>query len=303
VGEGVKPPKFQYWDPENVDGVVGFLADHGDEAKLLAGGQSLMPVLAMRLARPEYLVDLNRVPGLDGIGEDGGSLTIGALVRQDALRRSDIIERSCPLLWKAIPYIGHSAIRYRGTIGGSVVHADPSAELPAVMLALDAEFTIRSAKGSRVVPARDFFETYFTTAVRPDELLTEIRVPSTANGTATAIQELARRHGDFALAGVAAVVRARDGRVDEARIVAFGVDEAPVRLEEVERLVAGQAASDELLSEAGERAARAVEPESDIHASADYRRGMTGVLTRRALREAVAEASGTSNGGKTGHGV
>jgi CO/xanthine dehydrogenase FAD-binding subunit len=292
----LKPPKFQYWDPESVDDVVGFLKDHGDDSKLLAGGQSLMPVLAMRLARPDYLIDLNRVGGLDYVREENGSLRIGALTRQDALWRSDAVRRSCPLLSKAIPFIGHSAIRYRGTIGGSVVHADPSAELPAVMSALDAEFTVKGPGGTRVVPAREFFVTFFTTAVAADELLIEIRVPTVPAGAATAIDELARRHGDFALAGIAAVVHATGSRVERAQICAFGVDEAPVRLESVERLVAGQDATDELLTEAGSQAAQAVEPESDIHASAEYRREMTNVLTRRALKQALAESGQEGDG-------
>lgn len=298
----MKPPKFQYWDPRSVDDVVGFLKDHGDQAKVLAGGQSLMPVLAMRLARPDYLIDLNRVSELDYIREDNGSLRIGALARQDALYRSDAVKRSCPLLWKAIPYIGHTAIRYRGTIGGSVVHADPSAELPAVMAALDAEFTVRGSGGTRVVPASEFFVTFFTTAVGPDELLTEVRVPKVPAGAATAIDELGRRHGDFALAGIAAVVHASGNRIDRAQVCAFGVDEAPRRLDAVERLVAGQEATDELLADAGNQASQAVEPESDMHASSEYRREMTNVLTRRALKQALEEARGDGQGGDRVHG-
>lgn len=294
----MKPPKFQYWDPRSVDDVVKFLRSHGDEAKVLAGGQSLMPVLAMRLARPDYLVDLNRVAGLDYIREDNGSLHIGALTRQDTVRRSEAVKRMAPLLWKAIPYIGHTAIRYRGTVGGSVVHADPSAELPAVMVALDAEFVVRGSGGRRVIPARDFFVTYFTTAVGPDELLTEIRVPRTPDGVSTAIDELARRHGDFALSGIAAVVDTDGATIKHARVCAFGVDEVPVRLDDVEKLVAGQDATDELLAEAGKRAAASVQPESDIHASGEYRRDMTGVLTRRALRQALDEGRAQADGGR-----
>lgn len=294
----MKPPKFQYWDPRGVDDVVKFLGDHGDEAKVLAGGQSLMPVLAMRLARPDYLVDLNRVEGLDYIREESGSLRIGALTRQDTVRRSEAVESVAPLVWKAIPYIGHTAIRYRGTVGGSVVHADPSAELPAVMLALDAEFVVRGRRGERVVPAREFFVTYFTTAVGTDELLTEIRVPRTPAGAGTSIQELARRHGDFALSGIAAVIEGSGTKIERARLCAFGVDEVPVRLDEVERLIGGQEVTDDLLVEAGKRAAASVQPESDIHASGDYRRDMTDVLTRRALREALDEAGAQADGGR-----
>lgn len=267
------------------------MGEHGDSAKVLAGGQSLMPVLAMRLARPDYLVDLNGVADLAYVREENGSVRIGALTRHHELQSSPSIEAACPLLWKAIPHIGHSAIRYRGTIGGSIAHADPAAELPAVILALDAELTVRGAGGSRVVPASDFFVTYFTTAVQPDELLTEVRIPRARASEGTAVLELARRSGDFALAGIAATVQMSGNTVERARLCAFGVDHVPRRLDDAEQILTGSNPTREVIEEAGKRAARAVEPESDIHASSEYRREMTEVLTRRALREALEDAS------------
>lgn len=287
----MKPARFNYWDPATVEEVVGFLEEHGDEAKLLAGGQSLMPVVNMRLARPAYLVDINGLAELDYIREDGDWLRIGALTRQDTLLQSSEVRRLCPLMTRALPYVGHLAIRYRGSIGGSIVHADPSAELPAVTTALDAEFILTGPRGSRSVPAAEFFISFFTTAAEPDELLTEVRVPVEPKGAGTAVQELARRHGDFALAGVAAEVRMNGGnQVRSARVCAFGVDEVPRRIDEAESLLSGQEPTPELLATAAEAAMRAVRPESDMHASSDYRRRMTGVLTRRTLMQALQDA-------------
>jgi CO/xanthine dehydrogenase FAD-binding subunit len=291
----MKPARFSYTDPTALDDVTALLAQLGAEAKLLAGGQSLMPVLNMRLSRTDYLIDLNRVSELDYVEGADGVVKIGALSRHDGLFNAGLIVQACPLLFKAIPHIGHTAIRYRGTAGGSLVHADPSAELPAVMCALDAELTLTSSKGKRVVPASEFFLTYFTTAIAPEEVLTELSVPVAPRHAGSAVVELARRHGDFAIAGVAAMLTASEGRVDAARLCAFGVDEVPRRLTEVERMVAGEMLSPELLAEAAECATSLVEPETDMHASASYRREMTGVLTRRALEEAFDDSS-TSRG-------
>jgi CO/xanthine dehydrogenase FAD-binding subunit len=287
----MKPPNFTYWDPATVDETVRFLEQNADETKLLAGGQSLMPVISMRLARPEYLVDINGVTELDYIRVDGDRLRIGAMTRHDALVRSADVQRLCPLMAKALPYIGHAAIRYRGTIGGSLVHADPSAELPAIALALDAEITVTGPRGNRTIPAGEFFITFFTTALEPDEMLTEIAFPTQPQASGTAVLELARRHGDFAVAGVALSVTANGGgQLGSARVCAFGVDEVPRRIDQAESLLAGQRPSAELLAEAGAATAGSIEPESDMHASGDYRRQMAGVLTRRALTQALAEA-------------
>jgi aerobic carbon-monoxide dehydrogenase medium subunit len=278
----MKPAKFKYWAPATAGQIVDFLAEHGDDAKLLAGGQSLMPVMNMRLARPKYLVDLNLVDGLDEIREVSGHLAIGAMATQEAVLGSALAGQACPLLHAAIPWVGHLAIRHRGTVGGSLVHADPSAELPAVAIALDAQMVLRGPAGTRSVPAEEFFISYFTTAAEPDELLTEVQFPKQAADTRVAVQELARRHGDFALAGVAvSLTLAGADAVGSARICAFGVDEVPRRITSAEELLAGQHPTEELLREVGDRAAQAVAPEAD----------MTGVLTRRAVREALGQTA------------
>jgi carbon-monoxide dehydrogenase medium subunit len=287
----MKPARFRYWAPDTVGEVVDFLASHGDDVKLLAGGQSLMPVMNMRLARPEYLIDLNSVGGLAGIGQgDDDIVVVGAMTTHEAILDSDLVKHACPLLHVAAPWIGHSAIRHRGTVGGSLVHADPAAELPAVAVALEAEIVLRRDRGSRTVPAEEFFVSYFTTSTEPDELVTEVRFPAQPAGARVAVKEIARRRGDFALAGVAVSVTVEpDAVVSSARICAFGVGEVPRRMREAEAALTGSRPSDGLLHEAGELAAKAVEPESDMHASATYRRDMTSVLTRRALQMALAD--------------
>jgi carbon-monoxide dehydrogenase medium subunit len=286
----VKPAPFAYLDPPDLESALGFLAENAEDTSLLAGGQSLLPLLNMRLVRPEYLLDLNRLSELEQIGDGDGTLRIGALCRHDALMHSRAVRERCPLMAKALPHIGHTAIRYRGTVGGSLAHADPAAELPAVAVALDAEITVRSSSGARTIPAREFFLTHLTTAIEPGELLTEVRLPpQPEEATGTAVAELARRHGDFALVGVAAQLTLSDGKIASSRLCAFGVDQVPRRLDDAEGLLAGQAPDTELLQEAGAAAEHAVAPTSDMHASAEYRRQMCGVLTRRALGQALTE--------------
>ena len=289
----MKPAPFAYWDPHDLPSALDFLEDHAEDSSLLAGGQSLMPLLNMRLVRPEYLVDLNGVSELDRVEPDNGALRLGALCRHDALLRSEVVGENCPLLVKALPHVGHTAIRYRGTLGGSLAHADPAAELPAVAVALDAEITLRSSSGIRTLPAGDFFLTHLTTAIEPGEILTEVRVPRRPDQpTGAAVTELARRHGDFALVGVAAQLTLNGGTIGSARVCAFGVDQVPRRLVEVESVLDGETPGEELLREAAAAAAGAVEPTSDMHASADYRRKMCGVLTERGLRSALEETGG-----------
>lgn len=294
----MKPARFKYWAPEAVADVVDFLADRGEDTKLLAGGQSLMPVMNMRLARPEYLIDLNRLGGLDEIRRENGHLSIGAMARQEAILESPLAAESCPLLGAAIPWIGHMAIRHRGTLGGTVVHADPAAELPAVAVALDAEMVLLRRSGRRSVPAEEFFISYFTTAAEADELLVEVRFPVQPQGSRVAVREIARRHGDFALAGVVvSLVAHEDGSVSSPRVCALGVDDVPRRLRASESVLDGQVPSEELLREAGRLAAEAVEPEDDMHATASYRREMTGVLTQRAVTEALSPNDNQLSGG------
>lgn len=273
--------------------VLALLAEHGDEAKLLAGGQSLVPLLNLRLARPYVVIDLAAVDGLARIEQVDGLLVLGPMTRQRVMETSTALAAACPLLVEAIGHIGHVQIRNRGTVGGSLAHADPAAELPAVAVALGAEMVVRSTKGERVVPAQEFFEGPFTTTLQADELLTEIRMPVT-EGRGTAFTELARRTGDFAIAGVAAVVRFQPGsrRVAEAGLAALGVGPTPIRLRDAEAAVVGSDLSGASVSAAAAVAMAAVSPVTDVHADEDYRRRLIGVLVSRALHRSSPAAEG-----------
>jgi carbon-monoxide dehydrogenase medium subunit len=289
----VKPPPFSYADPATVEEALGLLARHGAAAKVLAGGQSLMPLLNFRLARPDHVIDVNRLAELTTVvpGADGG-VRVGALVRQRTLERSELIRARCPLVAQAMPLVGHSQIRARGTLGGSLAHADPAAELPAVMVALEARLTLRRAGGERTVAAEDFFVSLLTTALAPDELLTEIALPPWPGRTGSSIEEVAKRRGDFALGGVAATLTLdAGGRVACARIVCFGVGARPVRVADAERSLAGGPPTSAAFAEAGRLAAAGVDPSDDIHASGAYRKRLAGVLTTRVLTAALASAT------------
>ncbi len=291
----MKPAPFEYFAPLELQEALDLLERYGDEAKILAGGQSLMPLMNLRLARPGLIIDINRLSSLDTItATPEGGLTIGALTRQRALERSKIVQEQNPILAAAMPLIGHFQIRNRGTIGGSLVHADPAAELPAVSLLLGAEFLLRSKSAVRVVPAAEFFLSYLTTAIRPAELLTEIRLPKWPSGEAWAVQEIARRKGDFALIGVA--LRAELDAVEtvqKAVIVMFGVDSKPLRMERAEAILKGRRISEAFLRELSGVVAEELQPDSDIHASAAYRKEVGGVLVRRALESALANVKET----------
>jgi carbon-monoxide dehydrogenase medium subunit len=287
----VKPAAFTYHNPSSLDEVVRLLATYGDEAKLLAGGQSLLPVLNMRLARPQVLIDLNRVEGLAYIREEEGWLAIGAMTRHAAVERSPQVARRQPLLAEAIGYVGHTPIRNRGTIGGSLAHADPAAELPAVLLALGGEVVAVGPRGQRRIPADDLFLLYFTTSLRPDELITEVRVPVLPPGAGWCFTELARRHGDFALAGVACTLQLDgEGRVADLRLALTGVAMTPIRAKGAEALLQGRTPGAAELAQAAEAVRAEIEPESDLHATAAYRRHLAGILAERALSRALERA-------------
>ena len=288
----MKPPAFDYSAVASIEEAVAELAHHGDDAKLLAGGQSLMPILNMRLACPKKLVDLNRIAALAYVAERDGGVAVGAMTRQRAAERSAVIAARAPLLALALPWVGHSAIRNRGTIGGSIAHADPAAELPAVALCLDARLTVRGASGERTIAARDFFRNSLTTALEPTDLLTEVWFAGPPPGSGWAWLELSRRHGDYALAGVAAMVALNGTAVREARLALIGVDAVPFRATEAERLLAGVPLSAEGLAAAAESVRRRADPPGDVHASAAYRRHLAGVLATRALRLAAERAEG-----------
>ncbi len=255
---------------------------------MLAGGQSLVPLLNFRLVRPAYLLDLNEIPGLAYIRGDNGRVAIGALARQRAVETSALVRERVPLLAEAMPQIGHVQIRNRGTIGGSLAHADPAAELPAVVAALDGELVVRSAGGERVLKAEDFFVAYLTTALAPTELLVEVRLPAVPPRTGTAFLEVSRRHGDFALVGVAASVTLDEGGLCRRCAIALtGVGPTPVVAREAARRLVGARPTPDVLQDVGRLAAAGLHPDGDLHASTEYRRHVAGVLTRRALARAL----------------
>lgn len=286
----MKPARFEYFCPRTIEEAAGFLARYGDEAKVLAGGQSLVPLMNMRLARPAIVIDINRVDALAYLREQDGALLTGALTRQRAAERSPVVAERCPILRDALHLVGHTQIRNRGTIGGSIAHADPAAELTAILLALGGEVTARSATGTRTIAAADLFVTYLTTSLDPRELITEVRIPIVPKGAGWSWMEISRRHGDFALAGVGVVLALRGGVVAEARIGLTGVGATPVRASDAEHLLAGQRPSESLWEAAAASVRTAVTPDGDIHASAEYRKHVAGVLTRRALAEAHSRA-------------
>ena len=282
----MKPSRFTYHAPTSVAEALDTLAEYGDEAKVLAGGQSLFPILNFRLAAPEHLVDINRLPGLDRIERTAAGWKIPALVRQRRAELSAELAVEAPLLTTGLAQVAHVQIRNRGTVCGSLAHGDASAELPSVMLALDARMTIASRSGTRTVAADDFFVFHMTTAVEPDELLVAVEFDRAGPRTYSAFQEFALRKGDFCLAAAAIRIElADDDTVRAARVVAAGVAPTPLRLTTVEQLLIGSALTPRLRAEAQRAAADDVRPTGDIHADAAYRRQLASVLVRRALED------------------
>jgi len=291
----VKPAPFRYHAPESLDEALALLAEHGFDAKPLAGGQSLVPAMNFRLARPAVLVDLNRIPGLASIepADANGGLRLGAMTRQRAAERSALVAEHASLLAEALPLVAHPQIRNRGTVGGSLAHADPAAELPAVAVALGARLLAARAGGrERWIPAADFFTGLMATALEPDELLVAIEIPPPAPRTGWAFRELARRHGDYALIGVAAGVTLDGaGRCADARVVLLSAGERPVAAAGAAATLAGAEPGAEAARAGAEAAAAEADPPGDIHASADYRRQLIRVLVRRALEAAFERAA------------
>jgi CO/xanthine dehydrogenase FAD-binding subunit len=286
----MKAAPFELAVPASLEEALELLERHGDGAKVIAGGQSLMPLLALRFAQPEVLVDLNRVGGLAGIRRtDDGGVAIGAMTRTRALEDDPTIAAQVPLAAQAAPLIAHRAIRNRGTVGGAIAHADAAAELPAVMLATDATMVAVSAAGRRQIPAADFFLTHYTTALAPNEILVELRLPPPPPGSGTSFQEISRRHGDFAMAGAAAIVQLDGGRVREARVALIGVADRALALDTAPLL--GQEPRREALESFARDAVADLDPSSDQHASGEYRRHLAAVLVRRTLEEAAAAAA------------
>jgi len=291
----MKLPPVGYEAPKTADEAVDLLAEHGDEASVLAGGQSLIPLLALRLARPEVLIDINGIDELAGVSAADGWVTIGAMTREYVAEESATVAGAIPLLAAALPLIGHEAIRSRGTIGGSLAHADPAAELPAVARALNAEFVVRGPAGTRVIPADEWFEGYLTTSRQPDELLVEVRFPAAEAGTGVSLTEIARRHGDFAMVGLATSLVLSGGVISDARLAFAGVSDVPVRAAAAEDLLAGQLPSAELFDEAARRATEDLDPPADLHGSSDYRKKVAAAVVRRGLRAAADNAAGGSD--------
>jgi aerobic carbon-monoxide dehydrogenase medium subunit len=291
----VKPASFEYHAPETVADAVALLAEHADDVKPLAGGQSLVPMLALRLTRFEHLVDLNAVAGLAGVTRANGTLTVGAMTRQRVLERDDQVAAAVPLLARATPFIGHVQIRNRGTVGGSLAHADPASELPAVALTLDAELEIAGVGGTRRVPAADFFVGTWTTSIAEDELLVAAHFPVWSGTCGFGFEEMARRMGDFALTGVAcAVERRADGTVERAAIGMLGMGGTPLRALEAEAALVGRSPSAADLLEVGNVAVSGTDPSDDVHASGGYRKQVGAHLVARALTGALREAEEAS---------
>lgn len=288
----MKPPPFEYHDPRSVPEALELLSRYGPDARILAGGQSLMALLNFRLASPTALIDINRIPELSYIREEAGQLRFGAVTRQRQIEFSPLVGQKLGLMVEATQWIGHLPTRTRGTIGGSLAHADPSAEYPCLITALDGELVIRGAKGERVLKPRDFFQGFLTTALEPGEMLVEARLPVTPKGASWAFEEFARRHGDFALVEVAVMIVAEGGRCRMARVAVSGASATPIKLREVEQILERDGLNETSFAAAGQRASELVDPASDLHASADYRRHLTRILTIRALRRALARAQG-----------
>lgn len=287
----MKPAPFEYDAPSTLDEALAILAEHGDDSKVLAGGQSLVPLMNFRLARPARIVDLNGIGSLSHIERRNGSVLIGAMTRHSELEQSETIAAGWPVLTEAVGWVGHQQIRNRGTAGGSVAHADPAAELPAVLAALDASFHIKSRDRSRTLGWRDFFVAELTTALEPDEILVDVEVPALPERCGTGFVEFARRHGDFALGGAAAVISLDgSGRCQTVRLSLLAAAPTPVRALAAEEALTGSVPDEAAIGSAVEASMRGLSPTGDIHGSTEYRLKLLAAMSRRALRLAAERA-------------
>jgi carbon-monoxide dehydrogenase medium subunit len=285
------PAPFEYHAPSSVKEAIGLLERHGDDAKLLAGGHSLLPIMKFRLAQPKVVVDIGRIPGLDKIEAKGSAIAIGALVTHDAVETSELLQKQCPLLPETASVIGDMQVRNRGTIGGSLAHADPAADYPGAILALDAEIVATGPKGSRTIAARDFFVDMLTTALRPTEIITEVRVPVTAaGGTGTAYLKHPHPASGYAVVGVAVVLQVNGGKCQKAAIGVNGVAGKAYRASAVEQALAGKALDEKSVAEAAAHAADGVDVQSDLYASSEFRAHLASVYTKRAVLKAASRA-------------
>lgn len=288
----MKPAAFDYVVVDSIEAAVAALADAGGEAKIIAGGQSLVPMLNFRLLKPSILVDINRIPGLAFVTESEKAIKVGTLTRHYQLETSPVIAKLLPMLGFAMTHVAHLAIRNRGTIGGSMSHADPAAELPMMALLLDATLDIASACGRRTIAARDFFLSAMTVDLGSDDVVTEITFPKLPPKTGWGFEEVARRSGDFALAAVAATMTVSDGAITQARIAMTGVSPTPKRAGDAEAMLIGKSLEPNLIEAVAKAMRAGVEPGTDLHASADYRRHLVGALAGRAITAAWHRAQG-----------
>ena len=286
----MKPAAFDYYAPTTVDDVIALLKRHGSDARLLAGGQTLLPMMNFRLAAPEVIIDLNRIPELAFIREAGGQVHIGAMTRQRALEFSPVIAKDLPLLHEAIKMVGHLPTRSRGTIGGSLANADSAAEIPMILQVLEGEVLVRSPDGERTIPAAELILDAMTTSLAESEMLAEVRFQVMPQGALFAVEEFSRRRGDFAIAAVAAMLVVKDGLCEKARIATAGVSSFSSRLRAAEEILEGRALDADAIRKAGEAAGASIEPVSDRNASEEYRRHLTRVLTTRVLNRAAESA-------------
>jgi carbon-monoxide dehydrogenase medium subunit/2-furoyl-CoA dehydrogenase FAD binding subunit len=288
----VKPAQFEYFNPTTLDDAISLLNQYAeDDGKILAGGQSLVPIMNFRLAKPKWLIDINGIEALDYIREEGDWLAIGAITRERDVEKSPLVADKIPLLKEVTRWIGHTTIRNRGTVGGCIAHNDPTAEYPLAAVLLGAEVVVQGPSGSRTLPIEEFLITFLTTALEPNEIVTEVRFPVTPKGTGWGFQEFARRHGDFAIVETGVLLTLDNGMVKDARIAIGGASPVSFRATDAEDVLKGQRLTDELIEQAGEKAGEMTEPESDIHGSAEYRTHLAKVLTRRALKEAQGRAA------------
>jgi aerobic carbon-monoxide dehydrogenase medium subunit len=281
------PTSFAYVRAESVDQAVSALAEHSDEAKVLAGGQSLLPLMRLRLAAPEFVVDIGRLSDLRGVREDGDTLIIGALTTHHDVLNNELVQQHARLLAEATGTVADPAVRHRGTFGGSLAHADPAGDLPAVALTLGAEMVAQGPQGRRSIPAAEFFVDYLETALSPDELLVEVRIPKFGSGWGFRYEKLHRVAQAWAIVGVAAAVRRENGSIVEARIGLTNMGSTPLRADAAEQALAGAVADDSAVGAAAERAAEGTSPPSDLNGQADYRQDLARTLTRRAVRQAA----------------
>lgn len=286
------PGNFEYHKPSTIDEVIALLGEHGEEAKILAGGHSLLPMMKLRFAEPMHLIDINGINELKGISDKGGVIHIGAMTTENALIASTLLEKKCPLLPAAARLIADPQVRNCGTIGGDIAHGDPGNDHPAIMLALDAQFVIKGPGGERTVPADGFFLGTYWTGLSEGELLTSIKIPEFASGTGYGFNKLKRKTGDFATAGATVVLKTKGGRCEHIRIALTNVGPTAFRAKEAESVLQGQTITEALIEQAAQKVMVACAPAEDLRGSVEYKTHMAAEMTRRSIRDALARAKG-----------